>query len=59
LLRGPAALTGNDPSLFSEEYPENVSRTNRTTSKAYRPALELIARDEINLIIVACATPRG
>jgi aminopeptidase len=30
---------------------------NRATSKAYRPALELIARHEINWTIVACATP--
>ena len=30
---------------------------NRATSKAYRPALELITRHEINWTIVACATP--
>jgi aminopeptidase len=51
------AITGNDPGLLSREDPERVSRVNRATSKAYRPALELIARHEINWTIVACATP--
>lgn len=51
------AIAGNDPSLLSEQNPEHVSRMNRATSKAYRPALELIARHEINWTIVANATP--
>jgi aminopeptidase len=51
------AITGNDPSLLSQQDPEKVSRVNRATSKAYRPALEPIARHEINWTIVACATP--
>ncbi len=51
------AITGNDPSLLSNENPEKVSRVNRATSKAYQPALELITRQEINWTIVACATP--
>jgi aminopeptidase len=51
------AITGNDPSLLSKEDPEKVSRLNRATSKAYRPAMELITRHEINWTIVACATP--
>ena len=51
------AITGNDPSLLSKEDPEKVSRVNRAVSKAYRPALELIVRHEINWTIVACATP--
>jgi aminopeptidase len=51
------AITGNDPSLLSKEDPEKVSRVNRANSKAYRPALELITRHEINWTIVACATP--
>jgi aminopeptidase len=51
------AITGNDPSLLSKEDPEKVSRANRSMSKAYRPALELITRHEINWCIVACATP--
>ena len=51
------AITGNDPSLLSKEDPEKVSRANRANSRAYRPALELITRHEINWTIVACATP--
>jgi aminopeptidase len=51
------AIAGNDPSLLSSEDPEKVSRVNRATSKAYRPALELIARHEINWTIVSSATP--
>jgi len=51
------AITGNDPSLLSKEDPEKVSRANRATSKAYRPALELITRHEINWTIVSSATP--
>ncbi|HXU20797.1 MAG TPA: aminopeptidase, partial [Verrucomicrobiae bacterium] len=51
------AITGNNPSLLSKEDPEKVSRLNRATSKAYRPALELITRHEINWTIIACATP--
>ena len=51
------AITGNDPSLLSKQDPEKVSRANRAMSKAYRPALELITRHEINWTIVACATP--
>ena len=57
--RGAArlAITGNDPSLLSKEDPEKVSRANRAASMAYRPALELITRHEINWTIVASATP--
>ncbi len=51
------AIAGNDPSLLSEQNPEHVSRVNRATSKAYRPALELIAGHTINWTIVANATP--
>jgi aminopeptidase len=51
------AITGNDPSLLSKEDPDKVSRVNRAMSKAYRPALELIVRHDINWTIVACATP--
>ncbi len=51
------AIAGNNPSLLSHEDPEKVARANRATSKAYRPALELIARHEINWTIVSCATP--
>jgi len=51
------AIAGNDPSLLSKENPEHVGRANRATSKAYRPALELIAGHAINWTICANATP--
>jgi aminopeptidase len=51
------AITGGDPSLLSKEDAEKVSRSNRAMSKAYRPALELITRHDINWTIVAAATP--
>jgi aminopeptidase len=51
------AIAGGDPSLLSREDPEKVSRVNRATSKAYRPALELIVNHKINWTILACATP--
>jgi aminopeptidase len=51
------AVTGADPLLLSNEDPEKVGRANRAVSKAYRPALELITRHEINWTIVASATP--
>jgi aminopeptidase len=50
------AIAGNDPSLLSKEDPEKVGRVNRATSKAYKPALELISRQEINWTIVPSAT---
>lgn len=59
-FRGGAArlaVAGSNPSLLSKEDPQKVSRANRATSKAYRPALELITRHEINWTIVSCATP--
>ncbi|HEV2416712.1 MAG TPA: aminopeptidase [Terriglobia bacterium] len=51
------AVAGSNPSLLSQEDPQKVSRANRAASKAYRPALELITRHEINWTIVSCATP--
>jgi aminopeptidase len=51
------AIAGGNPSLLSQQDPEKVSRANRAVSKAYRPALELITRHEINWTIVASATP--
>lgn len=51
------ALAGADPTLLSAEDPEKVARANLAQSKANRPALELIARHEINWTIVPCATP--
>jgi aminopeptidase len=57
--RGAArlAIAGGNPALLSNEDPEKVGRANRAVSQAYRPALELITRHEINWTIVACATP--
>ena len=51
------AITGGNPSLLSKEDPEKVGRANRAVSKAYRPAIELITRHDINWTIVASATP--
>lgn len=51
------AIAGANPSLLSNEDPDKVGRSNRAVSQAYRPALELITRHEINWTIVACATP--
>jgi aminopeptidase len=51
------AITGGDPSLLSKEDPQKVGRANRAVSKAYRPAIELITRHDINWTIVASATP--
>jgi aminopeptidase len=51
------AITGADPLLLSNEDPEKVGRANRAVSMAYRPAMEIITRHEINWTIVASATP--
>ncbi len=51
------AIAGGNPALLSLEDPEKVGRANRAMSQAYRPALELISRHEINWTIVASATP--
>lgn len=51
------AIAGGNPALLSQQDPEKVSRANRAVSKAYRPALELITRHDINWTIVAAATP--
>jgi len=51
------AITGASPLLLSNEDPAKVGRANQAVSKAYRPALELITRHEINWTIVAAATP--
>ncbi len=50
-------VAGGNPALLSKEDPEKVGRVNRAVSKAYRPALELITRHDINWTIVAAATP--
>jgi aminopeptidase len=59
-FRGGAArmaITGANPALLSGQDPQKVSRANIAVSKAYKPAMELITRHEINWTIVAAATP--
>ncbi len=51
------AIIGEDPSLLSGQDPDKVARANRARSKAYRPALELIAGHAINWCVAAAATP--
>ncbi|MGO4571189.1 aminopeptidase [Microvirga sp. 2TAF3] len=51
------AIVGEDPSLLAQQDPEKVSRANRARSKAYMPALNLIAGFDTNWTIVAAATP--
>ncbi|MCJ2114429.1 aminopeptidase [Methylobacterium sp. E-025] len=51
------AISGDDPSLLSAQDPEKVARANRSRSKAYVPALELIANFATNWTIVSAATP--
>jgi len=51
------AISGANPALLSNEDPDKVGRANRAVSQAYRPALNLITRHEINWTIVAGATP--
>lgn len=51
------AITGANPALLSGQDPQKVSRANIAVSKAYKPAMELITRHEINWTIIAAATP--
>ena len=51
------AIAGGNPALLSKEDPDKVGRVNRAVSAAYRPALELITRHDINWTIVSSATP--
>lgn len=51
------AIVGDDPSLLAKEDPEKVSRANRARSKAYQPALNMIAGFDTNWTIVSAATP--
>jgi aminopeptidase len=50
-------ITGANPALLAGQDPSKVSRANVAISKAYKPAMELITRHEINWTIVAAATP--
>ena len=51
------AIAGANPALLSKQDPAKVARANVAASKAGKPAMELITRNEINWTIVACATP--
>ncbi|MCK0195662.1 aminopeptidase [Ancylobacter sp. 6x-1] len=51
------AISGENPTLLAGEDPEKVSRANRARSKAYMPALSLIAGFDINWTIVSAASP--
>ena len=51
------AITGADPALLAGQDPAKVSRANVSSSRANKPAMELITRHEINWTIVASATP--
>lgn len=51
------AIAGDDPSLLAGQDPERVARANRARSRAYMPALELIAGFATNWTIVSAATP--
>jgi aminopeptidase len=51
------AIAGANPALLAKQDPAKVSRANIATSKAGKPAMELITKHEINWTIVAFATP--
>ncbi|MBS9476511.1 aminopeptidase [Ancylobacter radicis] len=51
------AISGDNPVLLAHEDPDKVSRANRARSKAYMPALSLIAGFDINWTIVSYASP--
>jgi aminopeptidase len=50
------AITGGNPELLAGQDPARVARANVSASRAYKPALELITRHEINWTIVSAAT---
>jgi aminopeptidase len=59
-FRGGAArlaIAGANPALLAQQDPAKVSRANIATSKAGKPAMELITKHAINWSIVAAATP--
>ncbi|MFU0507692.1 aminopeptidase [Pseudaminobacter sp. NGMCC 1.201702] len=51
------AVRGDNPMLLAAQDPSKVSRANKATSIAYRPALEKITAFDINWNIVAYPTP--
>src|SRR4029079_10768650 len=59
-FKGGAArlpIVGEDRAILSKQNPAHVARANRARSKAYMPALALIAGFDINWTIASCATP--
>lgn len=59
-FRGGAArlaIAGENPALLAGQDPEKLSRANKSRSRAYRPALELITGFAINWCVIAAATP--
>ncbi|KQT50038.1 peptidase M29 [Methylobacterium sp. Leaf456] len=50
------AISGDNPSLLAGQDPAKVARANRARSRAYVPALELIAGFSTNWTIVSAAT---
>jgi len=51
------AVAGDNPALLSGQDAGKVARANRARSKAYQPALDLIAGFDINWTIVSYASP--
>ena len=51
------AIPAPTPRCSPTRIPASVARANVATSRAYKPALELITRHEINWTIVSAATP--
>ena len=51
------AIAGDDPTLLAGQDAGKVARANRARSKAYQPALDLIAGFATNWTIVSAATP--
>ncbi|AOX16275.1 aminopeptidase [Kozakia baliensis NRIC 0488] len=51
------AITGGNPTLLSGQDPAKISRANRASSAANRPAMEVITSFATNWNIVAYATP--
>jgi aminopeptidase len=51
------AIMGEDPMLLADQDTDKVARANRARSRAYMPALELIAAFATNWTIISCATP--
>ena len=47
------AVVGEDPLLLSNQDPDKVSRANKATSVAYKPARERITRFDINWNIIS------